>query len=90
MIWTNLQPEFWTPREWRKGRNLYGTSCNAGFQHEERMNRKDASDLRPPAGTSTMPTFYQIGTARRNRIAPGLGEELANAAMAQWRAKKAQ
>jgi hypothetical protein len=87
-IWTNLEPKFWKPREWRKGRNLYCASCNAGIQHEERIIRKDANDLRPPAGTSTMPTFCQ--TARRNRIAPGLGEELANAAMTQWRAKMAQ
>ena len=80
-IWTNLQG-YWTPRTFKRGKCYHCKACDTGTMHEERMTRRDASDLRPPAGESTMKGFTR--EAARSRIAPDLAEEIANAAMARW------
>jgi len=55
--------------------------------HEEGMLRRGSHDMRPPAGTATMPGFTRA--AARNRIVTDLAEELARAALRKWQAERA-
>ena len=79
LIWTNLTPEEWTPRSFKKGETTWCKCCRAGVMHKERIIRRNSSDKRPAAGSKKMKGF--TFEAVKNRINPNLAEELATAAM---------